>query len=157
MSVRNVSALLLGKCIPSVKENASKICITKMELDENLYMYFKKMTNVFAYDPDKLCKTGDIVLIEQLPKKLSKLITHKVLKVVYPLGDITDPISGNKVSAVDFRHDILETSKLYGMSPNAFDYDKAPPRGWQEGKKDFSDKETYYKYHDDDSDQPYAL
>ena len=28
-----------------------------------------------------------------------------------------------------------------------FVYDEAPDRGWQEGKKDFTDKVTYYKWH----------
>lgn len=30
--------ILLGQCVPSVKENASKIRIRKMELDRNLFM-----------------------------------------------------------------------------------------------------------------------
>lgn len=52
---------------------------------------------MYAHDPEKLCKSGDIILIEELPHKLTTLITHKVNKVVYPLGDITDPITGKKV------------------------------------------------------------
>lgn len=55
---------------------------------------------MYAHDPDHLCKSGDIVLIEELPEKLTLLITHKVNKVVYPLGDITDPITGKKVVGV---------------------------------------------------------
>lgn len=31
-------AILLGQCVPSVKSQASKIRIRKMELDENLLM-----------------------------------------------------------------------------------------------------------------------
>lgn len=150
-------SLALGKCFPSVKANAVKICITKMELDENLLMYFKTFEEVFAYDPNKLCKSGDIVLIETLPQKKSKLITHQVIKVVFPLGDVVDPISGKKVVTSRFREDIVDAAKLYGEEKSRFDYDKAPPRGWQEGKRDFTDKKTYYKYHDDGTDQPYAL
>lgn len=150
-------ALLLGKCMPSVKANASKFSVTRMELDTNLLMYFKKVEQVYAYDPYKICKSGDIVLIEELPQKMSRLITYKVKEVVYPLGDITDPISGKKVVASSFRDDIVDANKLHGEEPSAFDYEKAPPRGWQEGKRDFSDQETYYKYQDDGSDQPYTV
>ncbi|CAH1403877.1 unnamed protein product [Nezara viridula] len=152
MSAKKAASLLLAKCMPSVKENASKFTFSKLELDENLHMYFKKLESCYAYDPDKICKTGDIVLIQKLPQKMSKLITHKVLKVVYPLGDVVDPISGKKVVGYNFRDDICDVSDMYGKNPEAFDYQKAPPRGWQEGKKDFTDKETYYKYQDDEND-----
>lgn len=157
MSATKAASILLAKCMPSVKGNASKFAYAKLELDQNLYMYFKKLESVYAYDPDKICKSGDIVLIQKLPQKMSKLITHKVLKVVYPLGDVVDPISGKKVAGFNFRDDICDVTEMYGKNPNAFDYEKAPPRGWQEGKKDFSDKETYYKYQEDGTDQPYAL
>jgi len=40
------------------------------------------------------------VLIQELSEKLTTHITHKVLKVVYPLGDVTDPISNKKVAAL---------------------------------------------------------
>ena len=48
---------------------------------------------------------------------------------------------------------------LYGkdLVPDGFDYDVAPPRGWQEGKKDFTDKVTYYKWHVFDDTDDYAL
>lgn len=32
------SLLLLGRCVPSVKKNASKIVVKKLELDQNLLM-----------------------------------------------------------------------------------------------------------------------
>jgi len=32
------SLLLLGRCAPSVKQNASKIVVKKLELDQNLLM-----------------------------------------------------------------------------------------------------------------------
>jgi small subunit ribosomal protein S17 len=44
-----------------------------------------------------MCKPGDIVLIKGLPEKLTPLINHEVLKVVYPFGDVTDPITQKKV------------------------------------------------------------
>jgi small subunit ribosomal protein S17 len=41
-----------------------------------------------------------VVLIQELPEKLTTYITHKVLKVVYPLGDVTDPITNKKVAGL---------------------------------------------------------
>ena len=42
------------------------------------FQYFTKLEFIYATDPQKLCKTGDTVLIQSLPQKLTRLITHKV-------------------------------------------------------------------------------
>ncbi|GLG95638.1 Uncharacterized protein GBIM_02580 [Gryllus bimaculatus] len=151
-------AILLGQCVPCVKKDASKIRVKQLELDKNLLMYFRKDSYVYAHDPQKVCKTGDVVLVQELPEKLTTLISHKVLRVVYPLGDITDPITGKKVVGSRFREDIEEVNKLYGEEETRFKYDDAPERGWQEDKKDFTHRESYIKYHEfPDDDQPYAV
>ncbi|XP_026461825.1 28S ribosomal protein S17, mitochondrial-like [Ctenocephalides felis] len=149
--------MLLGQCLPCVKEKASKIRVKRMDLDENLLMYFRKDEIFYAHDPEKKCKVGDIVLIEELPNKLTKLITHKVKEVVYPFGDITDPVTGKKVVVSQYRDDIDKEIDAYGRLESTFDYKKAPPRGWQEDKKDFTHRETYIKYHESGEDQPYAV
>ncbi|XP_017005553.1 small ribosomal subunit protein uS17m [Drosophila takahashii] len=149
--------LLMGQCMPCVKQNASKIRIRRMEMDKNLNMYFKKDEFYFAHDPQKVCKTGDVVLIRELPERLTRLITHNVEKVVYPLGDITDPLTGKKVVVGKYREDIEMANQLFGKAEKAFDYEKAPPRGRLEGTKDFTHGETYIKYHEDGKDQPFAV
>ncbi|XP_050521743.1 28S ribosomal protein S17, mitochondrial [Daktulosphaira vitifoliae] len=154
--------ILLGRCAPCVKENTSKIVVKKLELDQNLLMYFNKDEVFYAHDPEKVCKTGDVVLIQELAEKLTTLITHKVLRVVYPLGDITDPITNKKVTAtrygqVTYRDLLNEIDELYGKTKERFDYDKALERGWQEDKKDFTHKESYIKYHETVEEQPYAV
>lgn len=122
------------------------------------FQYFSKFEFLYAYDPEKKCKTGDIVLIEQLPEKMTRLITHKVKSVVYPMGDITDPVTGKKVAGDKYRDDIEAINKVYGKLPTAFSYDKAPPRGWQEDKKDFTHVDTYVKYHEYENDnQPHSV
>ncbi|XP_067002672.1 small ribosomal subunit protein uS17m [Anabrus simplex] len=152
------SFLLLGQCVPSLKQNASKIRVKRLELDKNLLMYFKKDDFFYAHDPEKKCKSGDIVLIQELPEKLTTLITHKVLQVVYPLGDITDPITGKKVVVGQYRDQIAAVDKMFGEAESRFDYEDAPERGWQEDKKDFTHKPSYIKYHEfPDDDQPYAV
>lgn len=149
--------MLMGQVMPCIKQNASKIRIRRMELDTNLNMYFKKDEFYFVHDPTKKCKTGDIVLIKELPQKLTRLITHTLEEIVYPLGDVTDPITGKKVTAGKYREDVEDANRLFGKSREAFDYDKAPPRGRLEGTRDFSHGETYIKYHEDGKDQPFSV
>lgn len=149
--------MLMGQVVPCVKQTASKIRVRRMELDTNLNMYFKKDEFYFVHDPSKKCKTGDIVLIKELPQKLTRLITHSIEEIVYPLGDVTDPITGKKVTAGKYREDVEEANRLFGKSSGAFDYEKAPPRGRLEGSRDFSHQETYIKYHEDGKDQPFAV
>jgi small subunit ribosomal protein S17 len=100
----SIAFMLLGQCVPSVKQNASKIRVKRLVLDEKLLMYFGEFEYYYAHDPEKICKTGDMVLIQHLPQKLTRLITHKVLEVVYPCGDVTDPITGKKVVVSRYRY-----------------------------------------------------
>lgn len=73
------------------------------------------------------------------------------------MGDITDPLTGKKVVVGQFREHIDAVKELFGDTPNSFKYEKAPKRGWQENKKDFTHLETYIKYHDDGTDDPRAV
>lgn len=119
--------------------------------------YFKKDKYVYAHDPAKLCKVGDTVLVKELPEKLTRLITHSVQEVVFSFGDITDPISGQKVVVSQYRDHVAEANRTFGKSESGFDYDKAPPRGRLEGTRDFTHQETYIKWHEDGKDQPFAV
>jgi small subunit ribosomal protein S17 len=104
-----------------------------------------------------LCKSGDVVLIKELQKKLTTLISHSVEEIVFPLGDVTDPITGKKCVVGKYREQIEEANQLYGKKETAFDYDKAPPRGSLEGKQDFSHGTTYLKYHEGEEEQPFGV
>lgn len=119
--------------------------------------YFRKDEFYYCHDPEKKCRTGDVVLIKALPHKLTKLITHEVKEVVYPFGDVTDPVTGKKVAKEKYREDVEKQSELYGKLDSSFDYNKAPARGWQEGKKNFTEKPTYTKFHVFDENDPYAI
>ncbi|KAG6797171.1 28S ribosomal protein S17, mitochondrial [Apis mellifera caucasica] len=155
---KEICTYLLGICVPSSKQNAAKIRVRRLELDKHLLMYFNKFEFVYAHDPEKLCKTGDTVLIQNLPKKLTRIITHKVIEVIYPLGDITDPITGKKVVAGQYRDDIEDNAKLFGELKSKYKYDELSKRGSMENKKDFTSKKTYMKYSDDPKDfDPYAI
>jgi len=55
------------------------------------------------------------------------------------------------------RDDVEEVDRLYGLTKERFDYNKAPNRGWQEDKKDFTHRDSYIKYHESEEDQPYSV
>lgn len=108
-------------------------------------------------DPQKRLKTGDIVLIKPLAEKITPLITHEIVTLIHEYGDITDPITGKKVVIDQYRDDIDEKNEMYGKLDSTFDYKKAPPRGWQEGKRDFTDKPTFRKWQVFPEDDPYGV
>ncbi|XP_029661588.1 28S ribosomal protein S17, mitochondrial [Formica exsecta] len=149
---RTALRYILGTCVPSSKQNAAKVRISQLEFNDYIHMYYKKYDFIYANDPKKLCKTGDVILIKELPNKITRLITHEVIEVVYPLGDITDPVTGKKIVAGQYREDIEEVSELFGKKDSVFDYSKAPKRGRLEGIRDFTHKKMYLKYYDDPND-----
>ncbi|CRL03380.1 CLUMA_CG016273, isoform A [Clunio marinus] len=119
--------------------------------------YFREDQIYWVHDPDKKCKSGDIVLIKEMPHKMTRLITHSLEEIVHPLGDVTCPITNKKVVVGKYREQIETVNEIIGKNKNAFDYSKAPPRGRQEGIKDFSHGPTFIKWVEDDKvDQTFA-
>ncbi|XP_045605924.1 small ribosomal subunit protein uS17m [Procambarus clarkii] len=142
---------LIGQCISHNIQNAARVRVKRMEFDSNLNMYFPCDTHYYAHDPEKVCKEGDIVLIKELPEKMTKDITHSLIKMVYKFGDVTDPITGKKVIMNKYRDQIKERIKMFGVAEDGkggFNYEEAPDRGWQEGKRDFTHKVGYMKWHE---------
>ena len=84
-------------------------------------------------------------------------ITHDIIDVIQRLGDVIDPATGEPVVADRYRSEIERTSKLYGESKSDFVYAKAPKRGSQKDKRDFSYRRTYKKWHQFKNDDPYAI
>ncbi|KOC66966.1 28S ribosomal protein S17, mitochondrial [Habropoda laboriosa] len=149
---------LLGVCVPSSKQNAAKIRIRRMDFDDHLLTYFTKYEFVYAADTKKCCKTGDTVLIQNLPDKLTRVITHKVVDVIYPLGDIIDPVTGKKVVVGKYRDTVHEDAKLFGELKSMYQHDELPKRGSMENKRDFTSKKVYVKHNKDAQDSdPYAV
>ena len=51
-----------------------------------------------------------------------------------------------------FRDEVKEVNKLYGVAESAFDYEKAPPRGSMEGKRDFTHRPHEIKFYEGQPD-----
>ena len=111
-----------------------------------------------VYDRKGDCETGDTILIKKIEEKLKvkKDVDHAVEEVIYRLGDVVDPLTKEPVVVDKYRSQLKRTSELYGKVTE-YDYDTAPPRGWQAGKKDFTDKPVYRKWHNFKEDDPYSL
>ena len=139
--------------------------------DSHLQMFFQHEWD-FAVSSDNDNKLdieeGDIVLIEKHAEKFRepismrekahgawwepkieekgvikrKEITHNIIDVIFKLGDVIEPTTGKPVVADRYRDEIEKAAKLYGQSNSDFDYAKAPKRGWQRGKKDFTARKT---------------
>ncbi|XP_029047374.1 28S ribosomal protein S17, mitochondrial [Osmia bicornis bicornis] len=149
---------LLGVCVPSNKYNAAKIRVRRLEFDDYLSMHFPTFEFVYATDPEKLCKTGDTVLIQNLPEKLTRFITHKIVEVIYPLGNVIDPVTGKPVIAAKYRETVQEDAELFGKLPSMYDFTKPVERGRLENIRDFSSRKTYVKHKKDENHpDPYAL
>jgi len=52
---------------------------------------------------------------------------------------------------------MAETARRYGLSESDFSYEDAPPRGWQEGTKDFTNRRTYKKWHQFKKEDKYGI
>ena len=93
-------------------------------------------------------------------KPEEKPITHTVMEILYSFGDVKDPVTGEMVVAERYRKDSDKSAKLYGETDELeekFSYNKAPKRGKQEGKRDFTDRKTYKKWHVFKNEDKYGL
>ncbi|CAB4068043.1 unnamed protein product [Lepeophtheirus salmonis] len=152
--------ILIGRVLPALAGNNNvKVQIPHFVYDEYFKAYFEKREEVIALDKKALAKTGDTVLISKMEGSFDKKVTHLVKEVVSKLGDVKDPFTGESVVGSKYRTQMNKEDALYGKrrSFRDFDYDTAPERGWQSGKRDFSDKPTYRKWHNFKKEDPYAL
>lgn len=115
--------MLLGRCIEATREEGVQVVVTMRELDRNLRMYFPERYTFFAYDATEHCKPGDIVLIKKLDEPLTRKITHEIMNIIHPIGDITDPISGKKVMAGQYREHMEERDLMFS-SPDGGGFTK---------------------------------
>jgi small subunit ribosomal protein S17 len=59
-------------------------------------------------DEKAACKVGDIVLIKELSNRPASKVSHLVEEVLYPCGDVTDPVTGQKVVGSQYRYDVVK-------------------------------------------------
>ena len=155
----------------SKKQRVVDIRVPYYVYDEHFKAFFEHEWDFLATDNDNLCKTGDTILMRRIgsapehdesvflqylaerefwkedQKAKQRGITHEVQEVVYHLGEVTDPLTDKPVIAEKYVDQLEEEADLYGRSESTFSYKTAPPRGWQEGRRDFTGRKTYKKWH----------
>ncbi|XP_071824069.1 small ribosomal subunit protein uS17m-like [Apostichopus japonicus] len=110
------SRILLGQVVQSKLRDAAKVQITRLVLDEYVMQYFPNKSKVFAFDPKKVTKVGDIVLVKELEAKRTAFITHKIEKIIYSVGNVRDPITGRRCDSKSY-WDEDERKKLFEKEP----------------------------------------
>ncbi|XP_043221868.1 28S ribosomal protein S17, mitochondrial-like [Amphibalanus amphitrite] len=155
MAARRLT-MYLGQCLPSNVEGLAKVTVRTLKRDEILNAFFPENTTLDVRDPQHQCRAGDTVLIEQMPDDALGKVKFQLLKTVYRYGDNRDPITGKLVMGTEYREHVDLEAQLAGKDGGVtFDYESAPPRGWQEGKKDWSHREPEVKWHDDGKWEPH--
>lgn len=91
-----------------------------------------------------------------MSQPFSPSVQFEVIKLIQRLGDVQDPLTGELVTPEDYRSHQDAIAEVYGGS-GPFDYAQAPPRGRLEGTKDFTDKVTYYRWHNFGKKDDYSL
>jgi len=139
--------------------------------DEYFKSFFEHEWDFLAEDTNEICRTGDTILIRRIPdvpdtfestflqhlaerkfweerdKPMPRAVTHQVMEVIYNLGEVVDPLTKKPVIGEKYVDQIQRDIQMYGKSKSDFSYSTAPPRGWQEGKRDFTGRKTYKKWH----------
>jgi len=153
------NSIKLGQVIPSTLRHAVKVQVPYFEFDPNLKAYFKKTETYLASNEERTVKTGDMVVIKTLARSERKYadVDHTVQETVFKLGDIKDPISGEMVVGPNYREELMNVARQYGANEDNFKYEEAPERGRLEGKRDFTDKPTYRRWHEFEKKDPYSI
>lgn len=169
-----------------LKQREIEVRVPYHVYDSYYKAFFEHEWDFSVKDPQKLAEEGDTVLIRKLegsdvkyaeslslreaaegawwePEVVDRLavkrkdITHEITEVIYKLGDVIEPTTKEPVVADRYRHEIEKTAQLYGKSKSDYDYHKAPKRGSQKNKRDFSYRRTYKKWHIFQEKDPYAI
>merc|ERR1712037_553743 len=148
-----------------LKQRELEVRIPYFVYDKYYKAFFEHEWDFAVKDDKKLAKEGDIVLIHKLAEINVKAaesismkdLTHEILEVIYELGDVIEPTSQQPVVGDRYRSEIAKTAQLYGKSNSDFDYKRAPKRGTQKDKRDFTHRKTYKKWHNFPVKDPYAI
>ncbi|TRY67698.1 hypothetical protein TCAL_07222 [Tigriopus californicus] len=169
------SAVLLGRVRPRIHSAAARptkikgpeydvtpsecivVGVPHLQFDPRLKRHFKHEEQVLAHDSTNLdLKVGDTLLLKKMSQPFLPSVQFEVIRLIQKFGDAQDPLTGDAVTAEDYRSHEHAVAEVYGGS-GPFDYAQAPPRGRLEGTKDFTDKVTYYRWHKFGKKDDYSL
>ncbi|CAG0913282.1 unnamed protein product [Notodromas monacha] len=162
------SKMLAGTVHPSNVPDTVKVVVTRQIFHESMklsllslfncnflshfdYQFYPEKEAIYVKDPAKACNIGDIVLVKKLPEQANERVSHVVQEVLFACGDVTDPVTGEKVSGSQYRFMldledkmVREALKSDTSARECFIREKAPKRGSTELDKSYED--VYIRY-----------
>jgi small subunit ribosomal protein S17 len=89
--------MFIAKVVRSnVLFKAVRVSVQNMEFDPILNVYFNKEQQLWASDPTLKYGAGDLVLVKKLSEPLSTEVHHYVSEIMFPIGNVVDPITGRR-------------------------------------------------------------
>ncbi|VDM35910.1 unnamed protein product [Hydatigera taeniaeformis] len=106
--------LAIGKVVPfgqkisASRKDIIKVKIHKLCLNKFLLRYFYQTRTYWVHRGDADVDIGDIVLVERCDPPVAFNAVYKLKKVVFNVGNITDPMSGLRCEGPDFPADVMQ-------------------------------------------------
>ena len=110
--------MILAKVVGSqTLKQTVRVWAPSMKFDSFLRAHFRENDEYLAHDPEEKCKSGDWVLIKELPEPLTLKVKHEVTRIVYESGNMVCPLTMKKAVGVEFVQDIEQAAQLFGVDP----------------------------------------
>ncbi|EUB58291.1 28S ribosomal protein S17, mitochondrial [Echinococcus granulosus] len=106
--------LALGKVVPfgqeltAARKDIIKVKIHKLCLNKFLLKYFYQTRTYWTHKQGAEADIGDIVLVERCDPPIAFNTVYKLKKVVFPVGNIVDPISGLRCEGPDYPLEVMQ-------------------------------------------------
>ncbi|VDK88665.1 unnamed protein product [Dibothriocephalus latus] len=97
-----------GQSLMASRENIVKVRLHKLCLNKFLLKYYYQSKTYWTHTQDMKVDIGDIVLIEKCDPPIAFNTVYKLKRVVYPVGNIIDPVTGLKCEGSEYPIDVMQ-------------------------------------------------
>ncbi|VDO13759.1 unnamed protein product [Rodentolepis nana] len=97
-----------GQELTASRKDIIKVKIHKLCLNKFLLKYFYQTQTYWVHKQDMAVNIGDIVLVEKCDPPIAFNTVYKMKKVIFPVGEIIDPISGMKCEGPYYPLDVMQ-------------------------------------------------
>ncbi|VDP90149.1 unnamed protein product [Echinostoma caproni] len=116
-----------GQSLRASRPHIVKVRIHKLCLNRFLLKYYYQTATYWAHDQDIKTNIGDMVLVEKTNQPIAFHTMYKLKKIVYPIGQIRDPVTGLLCEGPEYTVDQLTQLLQSNLSTDAKeDSDKRP-------------------------------
>ncbi|KAF7236087.1 28S ribosomal protein S17 mitochondrial [Paragonimus skrjabini miyazakii] len=114
--------LAVGQVVPFGQELTAsfpsiiKVRVHKLCLNRFLLKYYYQTATYWTHNQGINTNIGDIVLIEKTDPPIAFHTVFKLRKIVYPVGDIRDPVTGLRCEGAQYSVEDLQKILQYPIS-----------------------------------------